>query len=50
LRISTRRFRRNLDTRTFSKFFCSPQGFLENTICHAMNATLSQMKLRKSFS
>jgi hypothetical protein len=33
----------------FPKFFKDPQGFLENTICHAMNATLSQIKLRKSF-
>jgi hypothetical protein len=50
LRISTWRFRRNFDTRTFPQFFYDPQGFLENTIYHAMNATLSQIKLIKYFS
>jgi hypothetical protein len=49
LKIYTSRFRRNFDVGIFSKFFKDPQGFLENTICHAMNATLSQIKLRKSF-
>jgi hypothetical protein len=49
LEICTRRFRRNFDTRIFPKFFQASQGFLENTICHDMNATLSQIKLRKSF-
>jgi hypothetical protein len=41
-RNSTRGFRRNLDMIIFAKFFMAPQGFLENKICHAMNATLSQ--------
>jgi hypothetical protein len=49
LEICTRRFRRNFDTRIFPKFFYDPQGFYKNTICHAMNATLGQIKLRKSF-
>jgi hypothetical protein len=44
----TRRFRRNLDTRIFPKFILASQGFLENTICHAMNATLCQIKLSKN--
>jgi hypothetical protein len=38
-----------LDMRIFSKFFYDSQGFLENKICHAMNATLGQFKLRNSF-
>jgi hypothetical protein len=50
LRISTRRFRKNLDTRIFPKFFWASQVFLENTMCHAMKATLGQIKFRKSFS
>jgi hypothetical protein len=49
LRISKTRFRRNLDMGTFPKFFYASQEFLEITICHAINATLSQIKLRKSF-
>jgi hypothetical protein len=36
----TRRFGRNLDMGIFSKFFYASQEFLENTICHSMNATL----------
>jgi hypothetical protein len=39
----TRRFRRNLDMRIFLKFFKASQGFLENKICHAMNATLGRL-------
>jgi hypothetical protein len=27
----------------------APQGFLENKICHAMNATLSQNEIEKIF-
>jgi hypothetical protein len=50
LEICTWRFRRNFDTWIFPKFFYASQGFLENIICHAMNVTLSQIKLRKSFS
>jgi hypothetical protein len=34
----------------FPKFFWASQGFLENIICHVMNATLGQIKLRNSFS
>jgi hypothetical protein len=33
----------------FEKFYKASQGFLENTTCHAMIATLGQIKLRKSF-
>jgi hypothetical protein len=40
LRNFTRRFRRNMDMKFFSKFFYASHGFLENTICCAMNATL----------
>jgi hypothetical protein len=50
LEICTRRFRRNFDTRIFPKFFYTSHEFLENTICCAMNTTLVQIKLRKSFS
>jgi hypothetical protein len=46
---SLRRFRRNLDMRIFPKFFYDSQGFLENKICHAMNTTLGQSKLRNLF-
>jgi hypothetical protein len=49
LRMSTGRFRRNLEMGIFPKFFLASQGYLENTIYHAMNATLSQIKLRQSF-
>jgi hypothetical protein len=49
LRNSTWRFRRNLDMMIFPKFFYASEGFLENKICHAMNATLGQIKLRKHF-
>jgi hypothetical protein len=49
LRNSTRKFRRNLGMWIFPKFFKASLGFLENTICHAMNATLGQIKLRKPF-
>jgi hypothetical protein len=43
------RFRRNLDMMIFHKFFSGSQGFLENKLCHAMNASLGQINLRKSF-
>jgi hypothetical protein len=43
LRISIRRFRRNLDMRIFPKFFYASQGLLENKIFHATNATLGQL-------
>jgi hypothetical protein len=46
---SSRRFKRNLDMRIFPKFLYDSQGFLENKICHALNATLGQINLRKSF-
>jgi hypothetical protein len=46
---STRTCRRNLGRRIFPKFFLASKGFLENKICHAMNAALGQIKLRKSF-
>jgi hypothetical protein len=43
LRISTRRFRRNLDMRIFPKFFLASPRFFKNEIFHAMNATLGQL-------
>jgi hypothetical protein len=49
LRNFARRFRRNLDMGILPKFFLASQGFLENTICYAMNATLGQIKMRKYF-
>jgi hypothetical protein len=33
----------------FPKFFWASKGVLENTIWHSMNATLGEIKLRKSF-
>jgi hypothetical protein len=33
----------------FSKFFLASKEFLENKICHAMNANLGQINLRKTF-
>jgi hypothetical protein len=44
-----RRFRRNLDMRILPKFSLASQGFVENTICYAMNATLGEIKMRKYF-
>jgi hypothetical protein len=35
--------------RIFLKLFLASQGFVENKICHAMNATIGQIKLRKHF-
>jgi hypothetical protein len=35
--------------RIFSKFFLASKEFLENKICHAMNANLGQINLRKTF-
>jgi hypothetical protein len=48
LRISSRSYRWNLDMKIFPKFFYSSQGFLENKICHAMNATLGQLNWEKN--
>jgi hypothetical protein len=43
LRNFTRRIRRDLDMWIFPKLFEASQGFSENKICHAMNATLGQL-------
>jgi hypothetical protein len=49
LRFSTRRFRMNLDEGIFPQFLYASQGLIENTICHATNANIGQIKLRHYF-
>jgi hypothetical protein len=49
LRNFTRRFRRNFDMRIFLNSSRLPKEFLENKICHVMNASLGQIKLRNLF-